>query len=613
MAPITTDARKISYHFAAGILKRASPDKKCDGDNDPKGCPVSPFYKTTLPIILGVGIPVLIALITFLLLHRRHVRKLRNEDAEGKDQSLDYGMGDFVPAGKNKSHQKLEEKDVPHMSRTETEKSLRPSRGMSLDLDINHPYALPPQVHDSKDTLLSMPHSTLAENDKYRMATSFVPSTTAPTPRSNRTPGADDASLATDISSAAFSKKETESSRSLFRDGQNACRSDPSTRPTSVNSVGDIAGCEAGDRSGQSSKQINLAPTLTPGSHREAVPEAPTQMATNPAADSADTTSSHGIPRNSDHYLGALIQRSDVNIPTSPTTFPSGPQSELFLPEPKKEPINRQQSPLSIPESTPLKFDFANFDAPHESPTSAVEDLPSVNCDNAHITVTSPAGELHSDKNQQMAPTFGQGIQRLSMGFRPLPPDDPSDDPEQRANRIRSFYKEYFDETKIRPFPGQSHDNAARSGQTYSNPYYDEIYGQQSHANGAAATRRAMTPPPRAARGKPSPNSLTSSRSGGYGAHYGPRSYSAASGQGRHGGPKKSAPPPLPLQLLPTPHLLSNDDGLAIDFAPPTALREQRAGTPDTLRGGTRPYSPTVPAHLPLASSFDDLTAMPSP
>jgi hypothetical protein len=27
-----------------------------------------------------------------------------------------------------------------------------------------------------------------------------------------------------------------------------------------------------------------------------------------------------------------------------------------------------------------------------------------------------------------------------------LPPEDPADNPEQRANRIRSFYKEYFDE-----------------------------------------------------------------------------------------------------------------------------------------------------------------------
>lgn len=66
-------------------------------------------------------------------------------------------------------------------------------------------------------------------------------------------------------------------------------------------------------------------------------------------------------------------------------------------------------------------------------------------------------------------PVLGSDPTRVSMGFLPLPPEDPTDNPEQRANRIRSFYKEYFDESKPAPV---------------RQPSYQEDYGQEYLGNG---------------------------------------------------------------------------------------------------------------------------------
>lgn len=231
---------------------------------------------------------------------------------------------------------------------------------------------------------------------------------------------------------------------------------------------------------------------------------------------------------------------------------------------------------------------------------------------------------------------------RLSVFMRPLPPDDPNDTPEVRANRIRSFYKEYFDK-------GQYMNQGGRNGQYQQgdNPYqlqagdyYDyEDYGQE-YMNAATVydpgtggfvvgnapyaepvTRRAMTPPPRApprfrGNGPPSaPGSRAGSRPGSNQTwNMPPRGASAMSYRGRTQ-QRKPMPPPAPLISLPTPHMLKADSVLTgLDFAPPASFRDRQAGRrPDSPMGTQRPYSPAVRAHVPLASSYDDLALIPSP
>ena len=80
---------------------------------------------------------------------------------------------------------------------------------------------------------------------------------------------------------------------------------------------------------------------------------------------------------------------------------------------------------------------------------------------------------------------------------------------------------------------------------------------------------------------------------------------------------KKRAPPPKPLQGLPTPHLLKDYDSVIstpIDFAPPASFRSMQNGSgPDSPTGVSRPYSPNVRAFNPLVTAYDDLAVIPSP
>ena len=98
-----------------------------------------------------------------------------------------------------------------------------------------------------------------------------------------------------------------------------------------------------------------------------------------------------------------------------------------------------------------------------------------------------------------------QEAKRLSVGFRPLPPDEvtESEDPEYRANRIRSFYKEYFEESTAGAPPVPT---MPRGGPQYYEDY-DENYLEEAAYYDAdrnafvmpyaqSVTRRAMTPPP---------------------------------------------------------------------------------------------------------------------
>ena len=197
------------------------------------------------------------------------------------------------------------------------------------------------------------------------------------------------------------------------------------------------------------------------------------------------------------------------------------------------------------------------------------------------------------------------------MGLRPLPPDDLSEDPELRANRIRSFYKEYFDDSKPNP-QGQYPQHASYEDDHVADYYdngaiYDPETGQFFTPQAPFAQpigRRAMTPPPRgAAKFQKGHRSVASTQSAGRGRPFYPGSQPPT--------PKKRFMPPTALESIPTPSKLKEND---FNFAPRTTYRDQQLGRgPDSPLGSMRSYSPAVPAHVPLATSYDDLGVMPSP
>lgn len=235
-------------------------------------------------------------------------------------------------------------------------------------------------------------------------------------------------------------------------------------------------------------------------------------------------------------------------------------------------------------------------------------------------------------------------VNRLSVFMRPLPADEPEENPEQRANRIRSFYKEYFDESKqgqAQGPPPQQHHYPQQGGADYYEDYDSEylnngytIYDEQQKGfivGGAPfaqpITRRAMTPPPRApprnfrarsGSNAPGPRFHPGSRAGSSMSGYmtPPRAGSSMSGFRGRPPVKKALPPPDPLMSLKTPALLKEDSALyaAYDLAPPPSFRQRQNGMrPDSPLGTERPYSPSVRSHTPIQSSFEELTPMPSP
>jgi len=634
---------KISSSF----IKRSSADSS--------GAKPSDSNNVTLPVALAVVIPIVLAIVIFFYLHRKHVKKLRAEDANDPHKSLDFGWDPkSAPIkGRNKSKKKGPEMSVADLG---PEKGMRRERGMSMDMELPSPYLLPPGLSGSRESLHSMSRTIHSQDDRYRPATTYIPndSRTLHSYKTGRR-GADDSS--SDAGSGSFKRGPGDDMKQdLLGNAQRMSRSMPPTNRSPVPSIRIPEAAKEHPRKGLPSnpQSAGLSPSF-------------------PLSDSRDSyTSKDGADlRKSNNYLGALIHSRDPSADltgqkseyATPTELPATPSSNLQQTSNRKPPpptINTTQQEIIPKSPPPVNSTATTSRPPRKQSLRASEqgnyenffDDPSDYGDGFKVTPPSPHGsqpeqrEVNRQSSQAFVPQIdefnlgaenandvGYDVRRLSMGVRPLPPDDPTDNPEQRANRIRSFYKEYFDDSKPGPVPaaGEYYEDYDQqylgdgaifdpvSGQfVTSRPQQTQYPEHRGRPYAEPYARRAMTPPPRAPQRSGRQHAATLS-GGGRMIPPGPRAFSSASGRfgpsGR-GLPKKQAPPPLPLNVLPTPHMLK-DDNFAIfnsmDFAPPTSARDRQAGRPESPRGGFRPYSPAVSAHMPLQSSFDDLAAMPSP
>ncbi|KAI9747958.1 MAG: hypothetical protein M1835_001928 [Candelina submexicana] len=583
--------------------------------------PVSSTLNLKIPIALGVTIPLLTAIIIFLILHRRHKKRLRLEETNDPHRSLDFGMdGSGEPKGKKGKSTK----GAPEMTITqvETEKNIRRGRGMSMDM--GSPFLLPPEVHNSRESLHSLSRTQYSNgDDRYRPATTFIPNDGSSHRSYQGTLKAhDDSSIYTGSSASKDGM-----SQDLMKHAQRMSRSSP---PQGRNFI---------------PNSRTQSPELSHNAHLKGSPAGPHGRGLMPSVeeprDSYIDKDSGGM-RKSNNYLRAFIHSRDPSADLlnqqQPTTAKQLPQELVAAPAPTLQQAERQKSPPpalapSSPGSRPPRLQSMQAPIHSASELSFVDDASDYG-DIVKFTPPSPSrsaepqnaqGERYSIDTPMPtveeyaadglgAPGLGYDPRRLSMGFRPLPPEDPTDNPEQRANRIRSFYKEYFDETKPGPSKGYYEDYdqgyAADGAALFDPASGDFVTARAPFAQ--PVTRRAMTPPPR---GPPQfqgrPRNL-STMSGGRYVPPGPRAFSTTSG-GR-GPARKPLPPPAPLRVLPSPHLLKEDSfALPIDFAPPTNYRDRQAGRPQSPLGGSRPFSPGVRAHTPLNSSFDDLSVMPSP
>jgi hypothetical protein len=191
---------------------------------------------------------------------------------------------------------------------------------------------------------------------------------------------------------------------------------------------------------------------------------------------------------------------------------------------------------------------------------------------------------LTSDYGPEPQAPVGLGIpqqdtRRLSVGVRPLPSDEllDTEDPETRANRIRSFYKEYFEDSGPKPdvpelpqqhFANQQRRNQQQGNQGPGSVNYHEDYDGHYGGHGAAdpyydpdsnafvmpyaqpVARRAMTPPPSGSRfqgprGPPGPPRGFHGSMGGMGPP-GPRGMGMGNGSRPGSGASNQYGPPRP-------------------------------------------------------------------
>ncbi|KAH8599316.1 hypothetical protein B0O99DRAFT_649907 [Bisporella sp. PMI_857] len=644
---------------SASTTEASSSQSTC-GPNDTTGrCERGTSSSTfTLPIVLGVAIPVIAFSILFFFLHRRHVRKQREEDANDRHASLDFGLGNVPQPGRPKK---------PPGSQPETygEKPGRP-RQLSMDMAINSPYILPPQLNGSHESLRSMSRSMHENEDPYRPVTQYYGDSSSI--KSGKF-GRDGSSVYTGSSKAPSRLHEFNPSTNLLSNASGMAQSTP---PTSVF----VPPPRQGSLPQKSAVGESIAPAFESAPTSPPPPPYPVEPAqahlsestatrnalpanalpasprpgqnlspavNNNSRDSSASNADTGL-RLSNNYLGAFINARDsspspqtASGTTSQTTTANSarssppPNSLPSNPRPaRKESLNTVQPEVAQTESKTFMDDESDYGNGFQvTPPSPKENKAEILRGQRYSMDVPPEEFAQAGLG---APGFDP--RRLSMGFRPLPPDTAleTEDPETRANRIRSFYKEYFDESKPAP-QGQYYEDYDENYLGDSAAYFDPSQNSFVMPYAQPVTRRAMTPPPRGGprfqgqgqqRGRQ--GSMGAMSTGGMSAGgmrrpmyppgpypQGPKAFSTASG-GR--GPKRPMPPPAALNTIPTPSKL-RDDSFAIfnamDFAPPPTYRDRAAGRSESPLGERRPYSPAVPAFTPTVSAFDELAPMPSP
>ncbi|KAL4911725.1 hypothetical protein BDW62DRAFT_207165 [Aspergillus aurantiobrunneus] len=569
----------------------------CTAGDDSARCEknTSTASNTTLPVVLGAVIPIICAIIVLIFLHRRNLRKLRNEDANDKHRSLDFGM-DLPTSGGKSGMQEKDGTRANHM------------KGVSLDIGPS-PYMLPHGMRGSRESMNSLPRSVMADDDKYRHAHHYF-SPDSQSIRSQRRGYEDTTSI---TGSTRRRANSDDMNQGLLGNAQRISRSSPPlyNTPSEPSARSSLNQPQVRDTSFELNLPRSPSPVHIPGLSpiNESVVEGGKEISA-----TASTQAPFRSPP--EHQLNfplrdTLSTRTEANsapLHETPTQMP-----RISLPS-SDGASDYGDERTSNPVVPAVNVQKAELGTTHE---------------NSHDNAPMPTLPEEPPQTSNLMLDPRRDTRRLTMGLRPLPPEDPADNPEQRANRIRSFYKEYFDETKAGQRETYYEDYDA-DYYPYEDEYvYDPVTGEYYDAVPAPyaepVTRRAMTPPPRAPpRFQGAPRHMATGSMGGYSGYSGysgrfnppgPHAFSSASGRfpGARG-PRRPAPPPSPLNVLPSPHLLKDDAIMtAIDFAPGTSFKDQRDGRPETPLGGLRPYSPTVRAHTPLASVFDDLAPMPSP
>lgn len=529
-------------------------------------------------------------MVVLVILHRRNKRKLAEEDSKDKYKSMDFGLEPGVggPRRVNKGPEmSVSEKGVGH--------------NHQLSLENASPYILPVGLHGSRESFHSLSRSQVDPHDPYRPVT-FGGDNQSIRSQSRGGYRGDTGSMYTTSSGGTRPDRMQDG---LLKNAQNMSTSVPvrPTRSASLSPDGTQSPVNFPDPA------IPLSP-LNPRYDNDPLSAPPVQRVASPEQKSEQAplkpldVPSISIP-------DAPVTEKTVNkspVETTPRPFPSRIQSQTAV-------VHENANTTSII-STSSYGDGFQITPPSPPRTSQTQEQPIAPTPRRPESRVNPGlGIDDSTRNTN----------RLSMSLRPLPPsDNPEENPEERANRIRSFYKEYFDDSKPEPAGGhlytdyyEDYGSEYQDGTVFDSRTGNFVVAQPNAPFAEPVTRRAMTPPPRAPprfRSNTGPRGPHMSNGSMASSQYAPRNMSSMSG--RMPPPKKALPPPAALSSLPTPAKLTENSMVfdPIDFAPPVSFRDRQNGLrPDSPLGNARPFSPSVRPHTPLVGTYDELPVMPSP
>ncbi|KAI0518206.1 hypothetical protein F5B22DRAFT_76525 [Xylaria bambusicola] len=597
---------------------------------------------STTTIVISVVIPLVVALAVLAYFARKGVLRRRREEAASKFKSMDFGLQETLPSkgGKRKSAFFGKEKEGGHKTQ------------LSMDMNLSSPYLLPPNLHASRESFNSLAKTLHQADDPYRPVTDYAGSDVGSLRSFKRGPATRTSSIYTSKTrpSGDIPRQQREIPTSPLQSPlpvaqplshspaqQEEMLSTPAKNEFRF--VDDGPGVTQVPEIQEPAAVATLATrkpaTQSPRSLSPEVKEAPVPM----VAEIVDERDSlpRGAPNSQMHTTGLGIMDRHMSQASSTSQSSDAKGMPMAIRPPRKESMPVINAPKMNQEyqgyDDHMQFEDNQFSSHRDE-------------DELHMSV-------HHEQNVHPH-SAGLGVpdqdnRRLSVGLRPLPPDDflESEDPEFRANRIRSFYKEYFDDSKAdqnrppMPQPKQGgYYEDYDAGYMGEAAYFDPDTNAFVMPYAQPVTRRAMTPPPNNRRPMPGPGPR--GPPGPHGPHRGPpmsggpqvrpRAGSTMSGRAwgprsprpgssasnpRFGGqPKKPMPPPAALNSLPTPSKLKDDSFAlmgAVDFAPPPSFKDQATGRSQSPLGERVPYRVNTPVHSPLVSAFDDTPALPSP
>ncbi|KAJ4306870.1 hypothetical protein N0V88_000242 [Collariella sp. IMI 366227] len=505
----------------------------------------------TVPVTLGVCIPLVVAIGILIYLHRRNIKRQRAEDLNDPHKSLDFGLEQSrLAKGSRKSLISREKDNGSRFNRQQ----------MSMDMNLTSPYLLPPEVHGSRESLNSLAKTLHQAEDPYRpVYTGSEVGSIRSVRRPNDAP-------------SVFSRSNSRADGPLPSPGlygpprQNSLPKSPlyppepshmkpqeplpremSPPPTAppkgpLPPIGMAVSTPQQPQDDHIATGIQEPPPVAQKSAAKPVPS-PSLPALpesgfaveygdignpfeKPHAEEVDTPTERSVVGLGVTGQAQSARASLLTATTSSRSRSSSPASHKGQQASTKPPVIEE--PLDY-----YDFDFADMpEIPQERRAPSPDDR------KRQLAVDEPRGRnmqrtSHLYDQQNEGPG-GLGVpqqdnRRLSVGFRPLPPDEimESEDPEYRANRIRSFYKEYFEDTRPedrppmppippmaqhqqqkqrqpprQPPPQHQHHGSANYYEDYDPayaqdaPYFDPASNTFVMPYAQPVSRRAMTPPP---------------------------------------------------------------------------------------------------------------------